>query len=101
MIGTPTETFGDIDIYFTDIKIEEGSIATSYIQSNSEMGIDTTKIVDSSGYGNDGIITGILATDSNETDGRYSISTYFSSGNTYYITTPTLTLPGDAITMNF
>lgn len=81
------------------MKMEIGSIATPWSPAPEDLGIDTIKIIDSSGYGNDGVITGNLTT---ETDsGRYNISTYFTSGDINYITTPTLTLPGDAITMNF
>ncbi len=58
-----------------------------------------TIIYDSSGYNNNGIITGTITTNNNS--GRYNASTYISAGNTNYITTPTLQLPGDQITMNF
>lgn len=57
------------------------------------------KIQDSSGYGHNGTITGSLTLNNNTA--RYSTSTYISSGDTNYITTPTLQLPGDQITMNF
>lgn len=58
-----------------------------------------TTAYDSSGYGYNGTITGTLSTSSDSA--RYGLSTYTSSGDTNYITTPTLHLPGDAITMNF
>ena len=80
MIGTPTESFGNVNIYFTDIKIEEGLFDTGYIQSIDELGIDTTKIYDSSGYGNDGILTGILET-SNDTS-KYQLSSFFNGIDT-------------------
>ena len=80
MIGTPTESFGDINIYFTDVKIEEGNVDTSYSPAPQDLGIDTTKITDSSGYGNDGTVTGTLSTESDFN--RYEISTHYS-GSSY------------------
>lgn len=80
-------------------KIEKGSIATPWCPTVEEIGIDTTKIIDSSGYNNHGTITGILTT--SNTGGRYNSCTYIDSGNINYITTPILNLPGDAITLNF
>ena len=65
------------EVWITDIKLELGNIATPWSLSFSEMGIDTTKIPDSSGYGNDGIVEGniSLSTDSP----RYGMSTYFNN----------------------
>ena len=56
-------------------------------------------LTDLSGYNYHGILTGNLNLNSNTA--RYSSSTYISSGDTNYITTPTLQLPGDQITINF
>lgn len=92
---------GVVKVWMKNCKIEEGSIATPWSLSSSELGKDLTKIIDSSGYGNDGTVVGNILTSNNKTNGKYNTSTYFASGNTDYIITPTLTLPGDAITMNF
>lgn len=63
-----------------NIKVELGDIATPWSPSPLDFGIDTTKITDSSGYGNDGIITGTLSTESDSN--RYEISTHYS-GSSY------------------
>ena len=62
------------------MKIEEGDTFTSYIQPLSDLNLDTTKIYDSSGYGNDGILTGILET-SNDTS-KYQLSSFFNGFTT-------------------
>lgn len=66
-------------------KLERGDKATNWCPSISEIGIDITKITDSSGYGNDGIINGNLITDNNTS--KYSSSTFFD-GNTAAIKIP-------------
>lgn len=63
-------------IYWKKVKLEKNSIATSWTPTLSEMGINTTKIVDSSGYENDGSILSTLSTTS-DTE-RYEISTSFN-----------------------
>ncbi len=84
------------------VKMEEGEQVTSWTPALSEMGIDTSKITDSSGYGNDGIITGNVTTRANDSkEGRYNISTYIPLGSTDYITTQNpIGNPSDAITMS-
>lgn len=62
-----------------------------------DMGIDKTKVVDASGYGNDGTITGII---SQEASDRYQVGTYSSSGTDSRITTPSLVFNPDAVTMS-
>ena len=76
---------GNGTFYVRHPKLEKGSIATSWTPALSEMGIDTSKITDSSGYGNDGIINGNLITDNNTS--KYSSSTFFD-GNTAAIKIP-------------
>lgn len=69
MIGTPSESFGNVDIYFTDVKIEVGNIATPWIEE-----IDDT-IADSSGYNNYGSIHNIDF--SSENGPRYNVNADF------------------------
>jgi len=67
-------------------KLEKGSIATGYTHTATEMGIDSTRLVDSSGNGYVGTQTTGLTTSSST--GRYSASTVFSNGN--YVQVPNL-----------
>lgn len=83
-------------LYFTNLKLEEGIQDTGYSLPFDES--DNIEY-DISGYRNNGTKVGTF-TYSTDTP-KYGISTYISSGNTNYITTPTLQLPGDQITMNF
>ena len=56
-----------------NIKVELGDTATPWSPAPQDLGINTTKIIDSSGYGHDGTIVGTVMT---ETDAsRYGIST--------------------------
>jgi len=71
---------GQTAITIKNFKLEKGSVATPWTPSLSEMGIDTTKIPDSSGYENNGKIEGDLAI--LEDSSRYNYSTYFN-GNSY------------------
>lgn len=67
-------------------KLEKGSIATGYTHTATEMGIDSTRLVDSSGNGYVGTQTTGLTISSST--GRYSASTVFSNGN--YVQVPNL-----------
>ena len=51
-------------ITIKNFKLEKGSVATAWSPDIEDLGIDTTKITDSSGYGNDGTITGMLTAES-------------------------------------
>lgn len=86
-----------IQCKFYNFQVEKKDHATGF----AGYGVTRTTgvIYDSSGYNNNGTITGslIISTPS----ARYECATYISSGDTNYITTPTLNLPGDQITMNF
>lgn len=74
----------NISYLLKNMKLEEGSTATAWTPTISEMGIDTTKIVDSSGYGNNGIINGDIITKTNDSnEGRYNVYTQFNGSNTY------------------
>lgn len=70
-----------------NIKVELGDKATPWSPAPQDFGIDTTKVIDSSGYGNDGTITGTLETN---TSNRYLVSTKFPT-NTCYIKLPEIT----------
>ena len=70
------------------MKLEKGSTSTSWTLTPSEFGVDTTKITDSSGYGNDGTITGTLSTESDYN--RYEISSKFNDSR--ITTTANLTI---------
>jgi len=67
-------------ITIKNFKIEKGSKATQWSPAPQDLGIDTTKITDSSGYGNDGTIIGTLSTESDSD--RYEISTHYP-GSSY------------------
>lgn len=92
--NSPPSASGTKNMSIGAWKLEKGSIPTAYNNN-----IDNNIIWDSSGYGNHGTITGTL-TPIQDTS-RYNISLYTSTGNTNYITSPTMYLPGDKITMNF
>ena len=70
----------NVTIKMKNMKMEIGSKDTPWSPALTEIGIDTTKIIDSSGYGNDGTVTGTLSTESDSD--RYEISTHYS-GSSY------------------
>lgn len=82
-------------IQVRNIQLEIKDHATGYTSSSRSISI----IQDSSGYNHNGIINGNIQVVPNSN--RYSNCAYIVSGNTDYIASPTLQLPGDAITMNF
>ena len=55
-----------------NIKVELGDKATPWSPAPQDLGIDTTKVIDSSGYEHDGTIVGALTTDTNTL--RYDLS---------------------------
>ena len=73
-------------ITIKNFKLEKGSVATAWSPDIEDLGIDTTKITDSSGYGNDGTITGMLTAESNSD--RYNVSTYFNGSSYITISNP-------------
>jgi len=78
---------GRID-YLWAPKLELGDKPTTWTPSIEEMGIDPTKIEDSSGYNHNGTITGTL---SNVTDTpRYAVATTSSAAATVINTTSTI-----------
>ena len=91
---------GQGPITITNFKIEEGSVATQFTKCKTDFGIDTTKVIDSSGYGNNGTITGSLTINNNGPDGRYSSSTYTADGRTDYVVTPSLNFNPNAVTLS-
>lgn len=56
-------------------KLEKGSVATPWSPALSELGKDTTKIVDSSGYGNDGILVNGTNEVMGVENGKYQVCT--------------------------
>lgn len=60
-------------------KLEKGSKATGYIESDLDTEIDTTRVTDSSGYGHDGTIYGSVSI-SPDTP-RYELSTYLNGSS--------------------
>lgn len=81
---TNTNTF-----YYKEVKLEKGSTATPWMPAPADLGIDTTKITDSSGYGNNGNIVNATIENIN-LDGRYQICTNFL-GTTVDSTSNTIT----------
>lgn len=74
------------NITIRKIKIEDGAIATPYSEAREDLGI--TKIKDSSGYENDGIVTGTLIVQNDSS--RYNYSCYFNGSSCInYGTNPT------------
>ena len=74
---------GEVNVWMKNCKIELGDIATAWSPAPQDLGIDITKITDSSGYGNNGTITGNLTVENNSD--RYGISSYFNGSS--YIST--------------
>lgn len=68
---------GNSNISICGMKMEKGSIATAWSPAPQDLGIDTTKIIDSSGYGNDGVILNSVTTETNSP--KYSFATHISS----------------------
>lgn len=81
------------EIYFTDVKFEEGEIATPWCPNSSDalattMGINSTTEYDCSGFCNNGTRTGTFTWTSNTP--KYIASTIFNGSNNA-IQTPNLT----------
>ena len=90
------------------IKMEGANSGASVTISNLQIYLGTCRetAYDCSGYGNHGQINTVqqgsnyVATYYYDSP-RYKMSTYISSGNSNFIQTPTLYLPGDQITISF
>lgn len=82
---------------FYNFQLEKKNHATGFAGYGATR--SPTTIYDSSGYSHNGTITGSLTAAAGSP--RYDVATYTASGNTDYIQTPTLNLPGDQITLNF
>lgn len=76
----------NVTILFKNIKVEEGSIATSWSPALEDLGINTAKIVDSSGYENHSYPNGIYFV--SEQGPRYNVIADFSEEG--HITSPEL-----------
>lgn len=69
---------GSSGISITKVKLEKGDKATEWVPHINELGINTTKIEDSSGYGHNATLTNTLLTANTP---RYSIATTFDGTN--------------------
>lgn len=97
MIGA-VNTTSTLDFYISNIKVEEGTKATTWVPCKEEGGYDVTKVEDSSGYNHNGITNGNIQIVSNSS--RYNNCIYSIDGSSNYIQTPTLNMPTDAVTLN-
>ena len=79
--GLSTKTIDQTAVY-KDLKLEVGDKATPYSPAPSEIA-DYNTVHDISGFGNDGIVTGVLNILSDTP--RYKVSTYFD-GSSYIVT---------------
>ena len=93
-------------VYFTNFKIEKGSVATHWCPHTSDsmytsLGLDSTVEVDCSGLSNDGTKIGGLSSSTNPLSIRYE-SCYDFDGNTGSIQIPDLStlVPSGEFTMN-
>ena len=68
-----------VPIYVKKLMLEKGNIASSWVPYEGDLGKDLTKIVDSSGYENNGILVGSLAF--NNQSKKYNTSTYFNDSS--------------------
>ena len=66
-------------VQIRNIKLEIGSVATPWSPALSDLGIDTTKISDCSGYNNTGTVVGTLSRINDSS--RYLTSTYFNGSS--------------------
>jgi len=70
----------NIVIDFKEYMLEFSDTPHDWMPAPEDFNIDETKVTDSSGYGNDGVITGTLSTESDSN--RYEISTHYQ-GSSY------------------
>lgn len=96
MIGA-VNTTSALDFYISNIKVEEGTKATTWLPCKEEGGYDTTKIQDSSGYGHNGTILNTVSISSDTP--RYSYSTSLPNANSM-INCGRGGMVTDSITMN-
>jgi hypothetical protein len=97
MIGA-VNTTSALDFYISNIKVEEGVKATSWVPCKEEGGYDTTKIEDSSGYNHNGTILNTVSISSDTL--RYSYSTKLEAANSM-INCGRGGMVTDSITVNF
>lgn len=89
---------GTLNMNIGKWKVEKGNIATPWCENHLDSGVDTTVVVDSSGYGRHGKITGTLSQDT--LSARHTNGLYSSTGVSNYITTPSLSFESHSVTMN-
>lgn len=75
--GSPTNVNNTGTIYVKNVKLERGDTATNWSPAPIDIGLDTTKVIDCSGYGNNGTISGTLSYISDSP--RFDVSTKFDS----------------------
>lgn len=90
---------GQGPITVTNFKIEEGSVVTPFSPDFYDVGLDTTKIIDCSGFGNNGTITGSLNYTSDSQ--RYNVSTYFNGSTYIHLTPPTAEIKTFSVWVNW
>lgn len=102
MIGWNTDEVAEI--YFTDVKIEKGTVPTIYIPHSSDsaysaMGYNSTTEYDVSGYQNDMTKTGTITYTSDSA--KYSVASHFINGS-YIMANQNCGeyLPKDGLTVN-
>ena len=89
-----TTTYGNGgDLYITNLKLEEGSIETSYTNDNN-----STIIYDCSGYRNNGTIVGSLSAAAGSP--RYQVCTHFNGIDNCIITPYNGIVPDNIFTIN-
>jgi len=75
----PEAYTGEVNVWMRNCKIEEGTAATNWSPASEDLGIDTTIVEDSSGYGHNGEIINNITLQADSP--RYSSSTHFSATN--------------------
>lgn len=79
------QSAGNSGVYIAAPKLEKNDAPTAWAPAATDAGAEFDTIIDNSGYGHDGIITGTLLHSSDA--GKYNSSFYITNGQTNYITT--------------
>lgn len=90
---------GQGPITVTNFKIEEGSVVTPFSPDFYDVGLDTTKITDESGFGYNGTVTGTL--NYNSDSQRYNVSAHFNGSTYIHLTPPTAEIKTFSVWVNW